>query len=132
MSLLPLMGVNESAQHYDRKFVVSGIIRQTLSRTAQGETEVTWRRRSVRTDGEKYVRTGTDQQVEELYDLQADPGEKNDIAARNQSRLDHYRELLASFLERVAAGRTPLEPDQSKAPLLTEEDKRRLKALGYL
>jgi len=132
MSLLPLMGVNESAQHYDRKFVVSGIIRQTLSRTAQGETEVTWRRRSVRTDGEKYVRTGTDQQVEELYDLQADPGEKNDIAARNQPRLDHYRELLASFLERVAAGRTPLEPGQSKSPLLTEEDKRRLKALGYL
>jgi len=87
--------------------------------------------RSVRTEDEKYIICG-ESQTEELYDLRADPGEKNNIAAQNQPRVEHYRTLLDSFLRAVAAGRTPSLPSEREVAPLTEEERRQLKALGYI
>jgi len=90
-----------------------------------------WRMRSVRSAREKYI-TSEKSQTEELYDLQQDPGEKNNIAPISQPNLSHYRQLLKSFLETVSADRTPAPPGDREVRPLTEEDVRRLKAIGYL
>ena len=86
---------------------------------------------SVRTDSEKHIFSERTQ-TEELYDLRADPGEKNNIAANNRPRLKRYSELREVFLERVAAGRTPSALGEPKAPPLTEKERQRFNAIGYM
>jgi arylsulfatase A-like enzyme len=125
MSLLPL--VRGSGTRYDRRVVVSQIChRDSVSEPRTCE----WRWRSVRTDTEKYIKIEK-RRKEELYDLSGDPGEKNDISAENEQGLLQYRALVDTFLEVVSAGREPPSAEQRVAPL-TEERKRRLKALGYM
>ena len=130
MSLCPLMGPPESPKRYDREVIVSDLNEVDEERAADDPTKVWSRMRSVRTDDEKYI-TSEKKQMEELYDLRADPGEQNNIAHENTPRLLQHRARLASFFDSVVAGRTPPSPDERKTPLLTEDDKRRMKALGY-
>ncbi len=135
MSLLPLVGSGQPHKKYTREVVVSELVEQNLlevaQRMAERDMSVKWRMRAVRTDREKYIKSEK-KQTEEVYDLHADPGEKNNIAAQDQSRLEHYRGLLATFLERLTAQRRLPPEDEPRAAPLTEEVKRRLKALGYL
>ncbi|HET7747013.1 MAG TPA: sulfatase, partial [Vicinamibacteria bacterium] len=59
----------------------------------------------------------------ELYDLAADPGESNDLAARDPQRVEKLRGLLRTLRAGdVAAARTPE----------TAEARERLESLGYL
>ena len=60
-----------------------------------------------------------------LVDLLDDPGEEHDVAAENPSILAEHSERIASLSRALAASKAP-------ASELTEEDRRRLDALGYI
>jgi len=130
MSLLPLMGMSKSGEHYTRTVVVSDLNELNREKLAQDPMRAWWRMQSVRTGEEKYIKSEK-KQVEELFDLREDPGEQNDIAVDNQARLAEYRASLAAFIKSVTAGRSQAPADAWRTPILTEEDRRRLKALAY-
>ncbi len=135
MSLLPLMDGEEPDGRYDRKTVLSEIreVRPDiyfLFRGGDRPLEM-FMMRSVRTDDEKYI-SSEKWQAEEFYDLRADPGETQNIAAQDQSRLQRYRELLDFLVKAAASRRTPSAPVEPGVPALTAEDRRRLRALGYM
>ncbi len=48
--------------------------------------------------------------VEELYNLQRDPGETQDIAAQNRPLVDEMRQLMERY---IASGRSTPGPNQS-------------------
>jgi len=131
-SLLPLMAGSNERKRYDRKTVVSEVCHRD---TCWDHMVAKWRRRSVRTDGEKYIVSEKDG-AEELYDLRADPREDNNTGSNSPSRLQQYREMLDSFLKAVAADGVPKSPVEGKARAITGEQKDRLrsmmKALGYI
>jgi arylsulfatase A-like enzyme len=129
MSLLPLIGSSKGGNTYERDIIVSEFTREDEAEESGRSRK--WRLNSVRTEGEKYIQSSKTE-TEELYDLGADPGEQTNLAPGNQPRLEHYRGLLSSFLKTVRAGHAPPDPNRPKGQLLTEEDRRRLKALGYL
>jgi len=64
---------------------------------------------------------------EELYDLAGDPAETREISREQPDRLEELRAILQEHLERSAA-RAP----EDAAPGIDEEERRQLKALGYL
>lgn len=62
----------------------------------------------------------------ELYDLSVDPGEMNDLAARDADEAQRMREALAAFIQNHAADQA------SVTQALDPELVRRLQSLGYL
>ena len=75
----------------------------------------------------KYTR-GSESQHEELYDLDADPAERDNLA-------DSRRDVAEVLAERLEAWRTSVSrPHSTAAPLSapSEEDRARLEALGYV
>lgn len=76
---------------------------------------------AVRADGWKYIDIGDDA---ELYDLDADPGEQNDLSVDNPTELQAYRSKIPSrLLENVDSG----VPDD-----VADDTRQRLEELGYL
>jgi len=132
-SLLPLLSASDTQGRYEKKTIVSELspCETRKKNPFEQPKTVKWWMRSVRTDDEKYI-TYEKGQTEELYNLRTDPGEENDVAPQNEKRLDHYRELLDSFLKAAATQRELSQPGEPKVPHLTEDDKRRMKALGYI
>ena len=61
----------------------------------------------------------------ELFDLQRDPRERVDIAAREP-------EVVAKLLTRFKRVRQPGEPQAGRKPALSPEDEDRLRELGYV
>ena len=59
-------------------------------------------------------------------------GKKENVAANNESSLVQYRVILDPFLKNVSAGRAPLSASERSSAPLTEEERRQLKALGYM
>jgi len=128
MSLTPLMGVSRPGTRYERTIVVSETChREHILQFMKDK----WRRYSVRTDAEKYMNTEK-YETEELYNLQIDPGETNNIAQDNPSSLERYRALKESFLESVSTGQPQPSTTELRTVAFSEEDRRRLRALGYL
>jgi len=128
MSLLPLITGPETRAKYDRKFIVSQVCHRDSVLVSMTPD---WRKRSIRTDTEKYIKFEKEE-MEELYDLGGDLSEKNDISAKNEQDLLKYRAMLDSFLETVSAGRAPAATAEQRVAPLTEERKRELKALSYM
>jgi hypothetical protein len=126
------MAASKEQKRYDRKTVVSEVCHRD---TCWDQMVAKWRRRSVRMDGKKYIISEKDG-TEELYDLHADPREGNNTGSNSPSRLQHYREMLDSFLKAVAADGVPKSLDEQKARAITGKQKDRLrtmmKALGYI
>jgi len=128
MSLTPLMGVSKPGVQYERTVVVS----ETCHRDNPLQfISDRWRRYSVRTDAEKYMHTEK-YDTEELYNLRLDPNETNNIAQDNTSSLKHYRAVKESFLKSVSAGLPQPSATELRPVPFSEEDRRRLRALGYL
>jgi arylsulfatase A-like enzyme len=63
--------------------------------------------------------------IEELYDIEADPGERRDLALRGHPRLEQFREKAKKWSTRQPASRAPQVQYDSATV-------RRLQALGYL
>jgi arylsulfatase A-like enzyme len=128
MSLTPLIDVSQPGTRYERTIVVSETCHRDNILQFMNDR---WRRYSVRTDGEKYMNTEK-YEKEELYNLQADPGETNNIAQDHPSSLERYRAVKESFLESVSAGQPQPPSTELRTVPFSEEDRRRLRALGYL
>ena len=86
---------------------------------------------SVTTEREKYIECREKATVE-LYQLDVDPEEKNDRAPQSEDRVENYRVLLESYLARVAAGLSVSSGSEQGVPVLSDEERRQLKALGYI
>jgi len=78
----------------------------------------------VRVGPWKYVEGDRDGR-RELYDLSRDPGERRDLAGSEPER-------AAAMRERLRAWRAEHPPPEAAAPRLSEEDRARLRALGYV
>jgi arylsulfatase A-like enzyme len=129
-SILPLIPTLETQIRYDREVVVSHLVDKDRKKIPKVRK---WRKDSVRTNSEKYiVKSERSNRTEQLFGLREDPGEKNDIAADNQPRVEEYRKLLWEFHVSVAKARASLPTGERKDVPLTEEQKRRLKAVGYM
>jgi arylsulfatase A-like enzyme len=72
----------------------------------------------------KYTR-GSGSKSEELYDLDADPAERNNLLDSRRDVAERLAEQLDVWLRSVS------RPDSAEA-LLSEEDRARLEALGYV
>jgi len=141
-SLKPLMGEPSRQNRYSRKIVVSELVLEhpptavpTMGhrkRTSGRRAAAPWNMHSVRTEAEKYILTSEGNNREELYDLEADPGEVKDISGEKETRVLEYRALLNFFLRSVGAERASTLARKQEIVPLTEEDRRRLKALGYM
>ena len=77
---------------------------------------------SVRSDDWKYIFASESQS--ELYDLDADPGEQNDVLASHGARAAEMRKQLEAHVAEL--------PKPHEAAPLSEETRRALQALGYL
>jgi predicted Zn-dependent protease len=63
----------------------------------------------------------------ELFDLAADPGERDNLAAREPRRLESLRSALRAAVQKMAPG-----GDTARAVALSPEQEERLRALGYV
>jgi arylsulfatase A-like enzyme len=88
-----------------------------------------WHRIAVRTEAFKYIWDSRRPQQPELYDLKADPFERQNVAVRFPQEVSRFQATVEAHLRRVAET-TPALP----APALQLEDEvtRRLRDLGYL
>ena len=62
--------------------------------------------------------------IDRLYDLRRDPGETADVAGRNPEVVARLRRELEPYLA--------MDAEAVEGPSLSEEEKERLRALGYL
>jgi hypothetical protein len=89
------------------------------------------RRSAVVTGDWKVIESMTPVSRFEVYDLHADPAERNDVAAAADVVLGYGRQLLAQWAARVP--RLEYEPGEpSSNPTMDDETRRRLEALGYV
>ena len=65
--------------------------------------------------------------AQELYDLERDPHEREDLGAREPLRLAALREALYRFILDRAGGSA-----EAPAPPLSAEEREQLRALGYI
>lgn len=79
----------------------------------------------VISDGYKYVRTSRDD--EELYDLNADPGELSNVLSEKPGAGARMREKLASLREKLKPSET-----EGRGRRMDGETRERLKSLGYI
>ena len=64
----------------------------------------------------------------ELYDLESDPGEEQNIYAERAFVSGYLEQRLLAWLRDQEALRAGVSPDSTE---MTEEERRRLKSLGY-
>jgi arylsulfatase len=94
---------------------------------------------AIRTDDKKYIatfRTDNEEEIsivefvrEELYDLEADPGETKDLASKSPDDIEAFRKGLNAYLDEARAFRNWRQGD---AVVEDEAILERLRALGYL
>lgn len=122
-SLLPLISKQLSIP--DRPLFASGRSISQRHRDRGYELNSKFRTLSVRSDGWKLIRyPGMHGRITELYDLEADPGEIENLASQKPEIRDRYLELIER--ERSAA------IERIEDPILSPDQKRKLKALGYI
>ena len=88
-------------------------------------------REAVVFDGLKYIRS-LNSPREELYDLDSDPGEKNNIAFLHADKVTQARELLAAKTAKSAKLRKLYGLGPAPDAPLDAETMERLRSLGYV
>jgi arylsulfatase A-like enzyme len=88
-----------------------------------------WHRIAVRTEAFKYIWDNKRPRQPELYDLRADPGEKQSVSDQYPLEVSRFQESVDAHLQR-AAETVPVTT--APALELDEEVTRRLRDLGYL
>lgn len=88
-------------------------------------------RTAVVFDGFKFIQFHVSKR-QELYDLRADPGEQNNLAALRPDLVERGRGLLESELEAATKQRQELGIGLARANELDEDTARDMRALGYV
>jgi len=78
--------------------------------------------KSIRTNKWKYVKAPRP----ELYDLENDPEEKNNLFQKNSRVVSKLRNRFERFEKKISSGRKPSTRE------LSQEDREKLRALGYV
>ena len=81
-------------------------------------------RYALRTPDWKYIASGRP----ELYHLTADPGERENLAARHPERVDEFQ----SYLDRWREAQAERRPPEARTEELTAEELEEMRALGYV
>jgi arylsulfatase A-like enzyme len=84
---------------------------------------------AIRTQSHKYIWNSRRPEQPELYDLSADPAEKDNISARFPELARKFQAEVEAHLHRVAQ---TAPPEQALAPEMDDHLIRRLQDLGYL
>ncbi|RME45923.1 MAG: DUF4976 domain-containing protein [Chloroflexi bacterium] len=84
---------------------------------------------AVRTLTHKYIHWMAKPQEPELYDLTADPEERENVVSRYPELASRFRAVVERHLEQVEATRSEAQETQAE---VSEEVVERLRALGYL
>ena len=88
-----------------------------------------WHRIAVRTEAFKYIWDSKRPHQPELYDLRADPGEKQNVSEHYAQEVSRFQASVDAHLRRVAE----TEPvTTAPEPEFDEEVTRRLRDLGYI
>ena len=121
-TILKLAGVHVPESMQGRSLLHPDADRVAFTRTV-------WQRArySARNDRYKLIwdsRTG----VTELYDLESDPGEAQNIYGERTFVSGHLEQRLLTWLRDQEALRAGVSPDRAE---MTEEERRRLESLGY-
>ncbi len=121
-TILELAGVHVPESMQGRSLLHPDADRVAFTRTV-------WQRArySARNDRYKLIwdsRTG----VTELYDLESDPGEAQNIYGERTFVSGHLEQRLLTWLRDQEALRAGVSPDRAE---MTEEERRRLESLGY-
>ena len=69
--------------------------------------------------------------TKELYDLKNDPLETRDLAAKDRQKLAEMQDILKRWQEQIVLIKSEYEI-KAKQPDFSEEQKRRLRSLGYI
>ena len=72
----------------------------------------------------KYIEA-KEQDTRELFDLSQDPGELTNLFEQNPQKGEELSSLIETWRKKYQTNRVPTQ-------VLTDEDKERLKALGYV
>jgi len=84
--------------------------------------------RALRTPTHKFISGITGEQ---LYDLQRDPGERQNLCDPDATPCVPYRDRLAALQAQSAAVLAKTNLPAAKAAVINDETRRRLEALGY-
>lgn len=114
-SMAPLLRSSESS--YDGGEAISEMRRDP------------WHRIAVRTESFKYIWDSKHPHEPELYDLRADPGEKQNVCDRFPQEVSRFQASVDQHRQRVSETEPELAIPKLK---LDEEVARRLRDLGYL
>jgi arylsulfatase A-like enzyme len=129
-TLCALAGL-EAAATFEGRSLLDGPAREAVFAETAYRLFVSERpkRVAVRTADWKLIRN-CEADTEELYDVEADPGETADLLDGRPEVAERMRRLLRGHLERE---RPPIAPDRSRwRPEEEEAVKARLRALGYM
>ncbi len=107
-TLADLCGIDVSSLSFEGKSLVPEIFygREDADRVVFSETNWPKHLRSATSRAWKLI-YDLDDNLYELYDLKADPGEKNNVAASRKDIFESYKEKMDAFLERVVYARDP-------------------------
>ena len=89
----------------------------------------TWHRIAVRTEAFKYIWDNRRPHQPELYDLRADPGERQNVSERHPKEVSRFQASVDAHLRRVAQ---TMPASTSPEPELDEDVISRLRGLGYI
>jgi arylsulfatase A-like enzyme len=93
-----------------------------------GEASQVAELRALRTPTHKFI---TGPRGEELYDLQSDPGEHQNLCDGDATPCVPYRDRLAALQAQSAAVLAKANLPAAKAAVINDDTRRRLEALGY-
>ena len=122
-NLLPLMDGKQTAD-FNRRSLFAESREYPPRRALSPEHWTSVRRFSVRDGHWKLIRTTTGET--ELYDLAADQNERADVYEKNPAVARRLDRILDKWLAKIPEG------EEAGTDNLTDEDRRRLKSLGYV
>jgi Sulfatase len=107
-TIAELAGIDVSDLSFEGRSLVPQIFygKKDMERIVFAETNIPMPHRAAVSGTHKFIYY-MHSNVSELYDIQKDPGEKNNLVASAPPELAHYKDAMNAWLERVVYSRDP-------------------------